>query len=109
MELVDNIFFLHLPTDDTKPVFISFSFKNLTKVQKIVATLDEALWPNSCWICTTGIKGAQIIDEEIAIAMGQAKVVVGMISPDFINSVECTQEVLSDFDISNLFTYCCSD
>ncbi|XP_071852912.1 uncharacterized protein [Apostichopus japonicus] len=84
--------------DDTKPVFISFSFKNLTKVQKIVATLDEALWPNSCWICTTGIKGAQIIDEEIAIAMGQAEVVVGMISPDFINSVECTQELLLAFD-----------
>ncbi|XP_071852898.1 uncharacterized protein [Apostichopus japonicus] len=82
-------------TDDvTKPVFISFSYKDLTKVENFVATFEEVLGPKTCWMCTTGIKGGQNIDRQIVRALAEAKVVVCMISQDYIDSNECEKEVM---------------
>ncbi|XP_071852918.1 uncharacterized protein [Apostichopus japonicus] len=80
--------------DDTKPVFISFSSKDKTKVEEIVATFEEALGPKTCWMYTTGIQGGQNIDREIVRAVDKAKVVICMISQTYIDSDECEKEVM---------------
>ncbi|XP_071852927.1 uncharacterized protein [Apostichopus japonicus] len=80
--------------EDTKPVFISCSSKDLAQVQEIVATFEEALGPKTCWMYTTGIKGGQNIDRQIVRALAEAEVVVCMISQDYIDSNECEKEVM---------------
>lgn len=79
--------------DTKKKIFISFSFKSLEKVTALKDRIERYIGKDSCWICTTGVRGGDNLDEEITQAITGAKIILCMINKDFVNSKECEAEV----------------
>lgn len=73
-------------------VFISFSFSDIEKAEKIVNTLTGD-YGISCWICTREVRGGEHYKRKIVEAIKDSKVVVLLVTQNAVVSEDIANEV----------------
>lgn len=80
--------------EKAEKIFISFSFTMKDRVTELKDVIEEYIGKDTCWICTTGVRGGDNLDEKISQAINNAEVVLCMISKAYADSADCEKEFL---------------